>query len=608
MCGIFGTVGREDHRGLRDAALTLKHRGPDGFGEWTSPDRDVYLAHCRLKIIDLSEAGRQPMANEDGSIQLTFNGEIYNFLELRKELEAVGHRFASKSDSEVIVHGYEQWGAEVVRRLRGIFAFAVWDHPRRRLLLARDHLGVKPLYYAIHGSELIFASEPRALLPLMKQDRVVDQDGLFDFLRLGYVAGSRSIWQGISRLPAASTLLFERVDARATIQRFWSLPQTESVLSEGEAVDRADALVASAVGEQMVSDVPIGLFLSGGIDSSLIAAYANRGANAVDSFFVDFGDWGGSERGDAEAAAMHVGTRHHVDEIDPATLAPRTESDARLFFSAFDEPIADQSLLPTWHLARKTRRHVTVTLSGDGGDELFCGYSWYRQVKATPRRRLAWLVEGWRRRLGLGRQWPQGCAGQDEYYHLLHFPSFGLHELVQLFPSVFAARFEHRGGIPEQRHNPWSPRLTKHWQHVDIHSFLVDSNLARVDRASMAHGLEVRVPLLDHRIAEFAMSLPPALLESGDQGKPLLRRLAARNLPGSLCTKPKQGFSFPWHRLIEQATIHTALRNGSLVRLGLLDRAGLERWLGTPAHELKLWLLFVLENWSRNWLAPEFSE
>lgn len=291
MCGIFGVVGRYDHAGLREAALTLRHRGPDGFGEWSSPGREAYLAHCRLAIIDLSEAGRQPLANEDGSVQLTFNGEIYNFAELRAELIQAGHRFASNTDSEVIVHGYEQWGDDVVLRLRGIFAFGLWDERRRRLLLARDHLGVKPLHYTLHGGELAFASETRALLPVQNGVKTANVDSVLQFLRHGYVLGSNTIWQGIDRLPPAHTIAFEADSGRMEMRRYWAIDEAIEDALGGDAELQLRELLQASVNEQLVSDVPVGVFLSGGVDSSLVAAFATDALPRIDSFFVDFAGW-----------------------------------------------------------------------------------------------------------------------------------------------------------------------------------------------------------------------------------------------------------------------------------------------------------------------------
>jgi asparagine synthase (glutamine-hydrolysing) len=605
MCGIFGVVGRRNHDGLRKAALTLRHRGPDGFGEWVSDDRAVYLAHCRLAIIDLSEAGRQPMANGDGSIQLTFNGEIYNFKQLREDLTKAGHRFQSQTDSEVIVHGYAEWGDAVVERLRGMFAFALWDGKNRRLLLARDRLGVKPLFYALRGGELAFASETRALLPLLPAARQVNVDAMFQFLRQAYVGGALTIWQGITRLPPATLMVFDADRGTASMRRYWAYGETDPRWSEAVAADELEHLLAESVREQLVSDVPVGVFLSGGIDSSLVTAFAAKAAPNIDSFFVDFAGWEGSERDDAQTAAQHLGTRHHVSVIGRDVFGLADPDRARAVFSAFDEPLGDPAIVPTWHLAKRIREDVTVALSGDGGDELFGGYTWYQQVKASPRRRLAWRVEQLRRRIGIGRDWPNGCASQHEYFHLLQCPSFTRAELATLFPQWRVRANALDAGIGAAPHTGVDINHQRHWQELDLNTYLVDNNLARVDRASMAHGLEVRVPLLDHRIAEMAMSLPEVLVEASGAGKPLLRRLARGLLPARLLDKRKQGFSFPLQWLIAAPAVISALQDGALVRHGMLDAHGLQRWLATKPRsnqDFKLWLLFVLEQWARCWL------
>ncbi len=598
-------IGRRDHAGLREAALSLRHRGPDGFGEWASDDRIAYLAHNRLAIIDLSDAARQPMANEDGSIQMTFNGEIYNYLELRAELIAAGHEFRSRSDSEVIIHGYEQWGDGIVSRLRGIFAFGLWDQARKRLLLARDRLGVKPVYYSVLGGEFAFASESRALLPLMASPNSPNVAALLSFLRVGYVQGSQSIWDGVFRLPPATTLGFDAEQGTVAMHRYWTLPEATRAMSDEDAIAATSDLLTASVREELVSDVPIGVFLSGGIDSSLIAAVAAQARPGVESFFVDFPGWKGSEREDATAAAAHVGSHHHTSDIDAASFTLNDPQHAREFFHAFDEPMADISILPTWHLARVVRERVTVALSGDGGDELFGGYSWYRQVKATPRRRLAWFVERVRRRFGFGREWPEGCANQGEYYHLLHFPSFTKGELQLLFPQWCEQIAQLQAGIRIDPVAEAKGDIARQWQYLDVQSFLVDCNLARVDRASMAHGLEVRVPLLDHRLAELALSLPPELDASESGGKGVLRRVSAKYLPPKLQRKPKQGFSFPLDRIVATETMRSTVLDGELVRRGLLNPAGVHAFMAKVEPEFKLWVLFVLENWAREWLYKE---
>lgn len=599
MCGIFGMVSRRDHGGLREAALTLRHRGPDGFGEWSSPDRVAYLAHCRLSIIDLSEAGRQPMANEDGTLQLTFNGEIYNFKELRAELVAAGHRFASQSDSEVIVHGYEEWGDDVVTRLRGIFAFALWDEGRQRLLLARDGVGVKPLYYCMQDGEFAFASETRALLAARRGSRTAAPAAVMELLRYGYVRGAHSIWEGIARLPPASTLVFEAASGACKTRRYWCPPAQAGARDQAAATEELEALLADAVREELVADVPVGCFLSGGLDSSLVCSFAVGQSPGIRTYFADFPGWDGSERADAALVANHLGTRHHVDDI-PGGM--RVDSGASVF-DAFDEPIGDTAIIPSWHLSKAIARHVKVALSGDGGDELFAGYSRYQALPGSPRRRLAWFAETVRRKLGAGRPWPEGCAGPAEYFEFLMCPGFSTPELVALFP---AWQREAVASAPGVAASAPAAHDSRDWQLVDFDTYLVDNNLARMDRASMAHGLEVRVPMLDQRIIELALSLPASANPPANGGKLLLRRIAERRLPEQILRKRKQGFSFPLERFVSVPEMAHCVSQGALVGNGVLDRAALAAWLraGEGAHGLKLWLLYVLEQWAVRWLFP----
>ncbi len=603
MCGIFGIAGRREYAGLREAALTLRHRGPDGFGEWASEDAPVYLAHCRLAIIDLSDAGRQPMANADGSIQLTFNGEIYNFRELRAELEALGYRFESHTDTETIVHGYQAWGDAVVDRLRGIFAFALWDANRGRLLLARDRLGVKPLYYSLQGNELAFASEPRALLAAIPRLRAPEPAAVAEFLQHAFISGSQSIWRGVSRLPPASLLVFDAGTGAVDTRTYWSPPEVRPDWSIAAATEELEHLLEASVREELIADVPVGCFLSGGLDSSLVANYATRHAPRIRSYFADFPDWDGSERDDAQRVAAHLATTHHVEQISGFRLGGRDRSEADVF-DAFDEPIGDLAIVPTWHLSKAIRRHVKVALSGDGGDELFAGYRRYGVVDALPlRRHLAWCVESVRRRLGVGRDWPDGCANVDEYFRFLMCPGFSGSELRALFPQ-WASEFLD-GASEDASHLPNKRRSTRDWLLFDLEHNLVNNNLARADRASMAHGLEIRVPMLDHRLAELALSLPANLNPAGSSGKLLLRKIARKYLPPELLDKKKQGFSFPLMRYVSVPEMTQAIVGGVLVENGTLDRKALTTWLAAARggnHPVKLWLLYVLEQWAVRWL------
>lgn len=604
MCGIFGVIGRSSTDGLRDAALTLQHRGPDAFGEWSSSDGLVYLAHCRLSIIDLSSAGRQPLANEDGAIQVVFNGEIYNFIELRETLIARGHQFRSKTDTEVIVHAYEEWGDECVAHFRGIFAFGLWDANTRRLLLARDRLGVKPLFYSLHGRQLAFASEPRALLEISGYGRSLHIPAALQFLQFSYTTGTDTVWKGVHRLPPACVMSYDASHTTVRQRTYWSVPEAVTSRSLQDTVEQADALLEDAVSEELVSDVPVGVFLSGGIDSSLVTTFAAKASPHISSFCTDFVGWDRSELKDARDVAEHLKTTHHVCSIDrPSSILTNPKS-AREFFRTWDEPLGDPAIVPTWQLSQLTRKHVTVALSGDGGDELFAGYTPYFQVQATLRRQLSWFVERVRRQWGAGREWPSGCASDCEFYQMLHCPSFSHTELARLFPGwqqdiAFAEPGKlfhdliHRDATPLRR-----------WQLIDMKTYLVDNNLARVDRASMAHGLEVRVPMLDHRFVEFAFSLPENVCSQDGKSKLALRELTRKYLPPNVATKRKQGFSFPLDQVICRQEMQRTVRNGVLARSGVLDPVAFDQWIqASSSNDLnfKLWLLYVLEQWASCW-------
>ncbi len=362
MCGIFGVVGRANPGGFRAAAKTLTHRGPDGFGDWWSANHGVYLAHCRLAIIDLSEAGRQPMQNEDGTVQITFNGEIYNYRELRNELVSAGHVFRSQTDTEVIIHAWEEWGESSVDRLRGIFAFAVWDERQRQLTIARDRLGVKPLYYRLHGSELAFASEPRAILAMPNVTRSINVASALQFLRYSYTSGNDCIWNGIKRLPPGAVLNYQVDSATVRTSKYWSLPSETQTVNWASAVDEAESLISDATREQLVSDVPVGVFLSGGIDSSLVSTYSARSSPSINSFCVDFSGWDHSEAEDARLVAESIGTTHHTCVVDQAKCSFADPEIAEKFFLTWDEPLGDPAIIPTWHISRMIRKFVTVAL------------------------------------------------------------------------------------------------------------------------------------------------------------------------------------------------------------------------------------------------------
>jgi len=578
MCGIAGIV-HLDGRGVDRAELeamarTLVHRGPDDEGFYVSPCGSVGLAFRRLSIIDLS-GGHQPMSNETGDVWVAFNGEIYNYASLRRELADLGHELASDSDTETIIHGYEQWGPDGVSRLRGMFAYAIWDERKRRLVIARDRLGKKPVYLYCDGRRIVFGSELKALLAVPWVPRDLDLIALGQYLRFGYIPAPQSIYQGIRKLPPAHLMVATAEVQRVT--RYWDIPAAapQAYRDLDEAVEDIDTLLREAVAMRLHADVPVGAFLSGGIDSSLVVAMMTRASTRrVRTFSIGFGDQLFDELPWANQVAQHLGTDHHVE-----VLHPDVESTFITLVRHFDEPFADSSMIPTYLVSSAARRHVTVALSGDGGDEGFAGYDHYRAFLWA---RAAAACPGMPRAAGIAASLlPTAMKGEnlieriasgrslfDCYASTMSICSMRtLQRLVlpDLGPMILegprqAAREIYRGA----EWNDYDPvqaaqriDLTRGYLHGDI--------LFKVDMSSMANSLEVRSPLLDHVVIERAVTLPQAFKMNRTAGKLVLRRLAERYLPRSIVERKKHGFSIP---------LGSWLRGplAPLVREHLLDR------------------------------------
>lgn len=564
MCGIAGFASRHDR--FEPALLdrmrdVLAHRGPDDAGTmaWAvagSAVSDAHapcavgLGHRRLSIIDLSPAGHQPMKNEDGSVWIAYNGEFYNFGDYRQDLERAGHRFGSRSDTETIIHLYEQYGLEeTLRRMNGMFAFALWDGRKREMILARDRLGKKPLYYVqLDDGSLVFASEMKALLASGLVDRQkVDPEALDQFWTFGYTLGERTIYREIRRLPAAHWAVWR--DGQLSVREYWDCPFGVDVVQGRTGQQSADelcGLLADAVRLRLISDVPVGLFLSGGVDSSLIAAVAKKELGRdLDSYTVSFNVPGYDEAPYARRVAEHLRIRNTVLTVDE-DLKPSFPAIAR----SFDEPFGDFSCIPTFFLSKATREHVTVALSGDAGDELFAGYDSYRNglrlwgdaaLRAALRepRDLRGLVsDALRRRQGSVRGY---CRIErrvnDRFKRRLYKPSFRASVDSR---AVMDSREKWGGRVA-------SADALSQMQYIDAKTYLVDDILVKVDRMSMAVSLECRSPLLDHRIVEFAARLPrEAKVDDRGRGKRLLRALLSRYVPVDLVERPKTGFTPPW--------------------------------------------------------------
>jgi asparagine synthase (glutamine-hydrolysing) len=627
MCGIAGVVDASgawlDADAVQAMRESMRARGPDDAG--TFADGTAMLAFRRLSILDLT-GGHQPMATPDGAVTIVFNGEIYNFAELRRELESLGQRFVTRSDTEVILHAYQTWGSACVPRLDGMFALALWDAPRRTLLLARDRFGKKPLYYYADGARLAFASTLSALLEHPAVPRAIDRGALAEYLALEYVVAPRTILAGVHKLPPATQLSFA-ADGRVTTSRYWELrvDGDANTLTLDQATAELEARLAAAVRKRLVADVPLGIFLSGGVDSSTVAALAAR-ERAIDTFSIRFTDPSFDESRFARLAATHLGTRHHEEELSLEEAA-RIVGDLG---AILDEPVADGSIVPTYLLSRFARRHVTVALGGDGGDELFAGYPTYAahrlmqwvgplgrpslvRAGAALARRLPVSLDNFSFDFKLKKLLDGADAPPDErnYRWLGAFAPervravLGTDEELDVFASV-RARY----------HEPPSGAHLERVLYQDVGLYLCHSVLAKVDRASMAASLEVRAPLLDTAVAELAGALPLDWKLRRFDGKWILKRMARALLPSEIVDRPKKGFGMPigkWLRGELHDLARDALLDGdSLAASGQLARAEIERMLdehaaGTIDHRQRLWALLVLELWQRKNLKTATS-
>lgn len=608
MCGIVGQVNASnpiDHACFQRMCRALAHRGPDAEGVRFLTDNRVALGHRRLSIIDLSDDGLQPMATADGRWSITYNGEIYNYRELRRELEHHGHNFRSQSDTEVILYAYAQWGVECLSRLRGIFAFGIWDMSQQSLWLVRDHLGVKPLYYFHDSQRLIFASELKAILADNSIPRQVYLPAVHDYLTYGYIPHDRCIFEHMAKLPAGHYLLFQ--NGQLTIRSYWDVQYSGTITDEQEALAALQAQLQNSIQMQLVSDVPIGVLLSGGIDSSAITAYSRPAvAESLHSFTIGFAEQTNDESHYAAAVAAHFKTQHHHQQLNLHMAQRLLET----FPIVYDEPFYDSSGLPTYLVAQMARQTVKVVLGGDGGDEVFAGYRRYGYFTAAerlpiPRPILKTIAHG------LGQ--PLSRLPRLRFYAELlndqrRSPIEAYARHIAIIPPPQSAQLL---GISDDpfwllRHF-WQddyPRLTAA-QYLDLKTYLVDDILTKVDRASMAHGLEVRVPLLDYRLVETAFSIDARLIFAQHQRKYLFKKALQGVVPDFVLTTRKQGFAIPladWFSAGLGTTAKTLLIDGGLVQQGIIHAEPLQRFLNTASHE-QVWTLYALEAWFRQWAA-----
>lgn len=625
MCGIAGIIDplRPPQRPLVERMCSvMKHRGPDGEGFYI--DGPAALGHRRLSIIDLG-GGAQPISNEDGTVWLTFNGEIYNFKPLRDELAARGHVFRTKTDSEVIVHAYEEYGQGCLDKLRGMFAFAIWDSSKKELFAARDRLGKKPFYYRYSGRRLSFASELKAILQDESVPRELDPRAVADYFTYHYVPFPGTIFKGISKLPPGHCMKLSLGGGSGgdlfQIRRYWDVKyDPDHSLTEEDWVEAIRAKIEEAVRIRLVSDVPLGAFLSGGIDSSAVVAMMNRaGASPINTFSIGFREKDFSETGYARAVSERFGTTHHEMTVEPDAmeLLPQLAWD-------FDEPFADASAIPTYYVSRMARKHVTVILSGDGGDEVFAGYRRYLWANDMSRYD---LVPASMKRLVFGAPaalMPDGMRGKGALTHLSKDPfhryaGLNTHADVGYLEGLLSDELlgELKGlELPgywnirrfyESVDGDYLARI----QYSDTKTYLAEDILTKVDRASMLNSLETRAPLLDHELVELAARIPSAMKLRKNETKYMLKKALSGILPEEILYRKKMGFGVPlthWFKKDLKGYARDVLLSGQARSRGLFNPGYIEGMLDSHARKgrdvsARIWALLFFEHWCRNWLG-----
>lgn len=611
MCGIAGFIDREQSRASAEQLIermcqVIRHRGPDDTGSWTGDG--IALGMRRLSIIDVA-GGHQPIFNEDESILVVFNGEIYNYRELRRSLQERGHVFRTQSDTEVLVHAYEEYGDDCVNHLRGMFVFALWDRKRQRLLAARDRFGKKPLNYYWDGERLIFGSEIKSILQAGIA-REVNPMALDEYLVHRYVPAPNTLFKSVWKLPAAHILVYE--DGQVSTRRYWELsflPTCEDDLAT--AVERCQAMLKDAVEVRLTSEVPLGAFLSGGIDSSIVVGLMSQAmSRPVKTFSIGFDEEDYSELPYARRIARHFSTDHHEFLVRPDLVSVLPQ-----LAWAFDEPFGDDSMLPAYYVSKLAREHVTVVLTGDGGDEIFAGYTHYRDefalqripapIRALVSRGSLLLPGGMRGRQRLDNlrldpleRWKRSLAlfpNQPGTPHALYSPEYLAHLRGHDPYMLLCDRFAAAGQLD----------ITARQQYVDVQTYLADDILVKVDKATMFNSVESRAPLLDHHLAEYVSSLPSAIRMRNGTLKYLLKQVAAPLLPADILNRPKRGFSTPlkhWLNSDFADYAHDLLTSPRANQRGIFAPEYVRQLLDAPTVQAgrqskSIWVLLCLELW-----------
>ncbi len=630
MCGIAGWANLDSKKSSQNASEAvlhqmcerMKHRGPDSEGLWTG--ESVALGMRRLSIIDL-HTGEQPVYNEDKSIVVVMNGELYNFREVRNDLEKRGHKFETQTDTEILPHLYEEYGEAMLEHINGMFAFALWDKRKQRLFIARDRFGEKPLYYGVFDGKLIFASEPKVLLEHPSVKREINTDALRSFLSFDYVPAPASIYKNIYKLPAAHLLILEKGEVKT--RRYWNLTFHKNGNTPGveKAATDLRELLADAVRMQLVSDVPLGILLSGGVDSSTVAAFATQfSTERVKTFSIGFEEDSFDESKFAREVAAHLGTEHYEDKLSVERAADLISE----IGTWLDEPMSDGSLLPTFLLSRFVRKYVTVALGGDGGDEIFAGYPMYfghkmaRVYDSIPRILRAGVIEPIVNNLPVSTKnlsfdyKAKRFVAASKYdvvtRHHSWFGSFSIDQQSDLLTKDVLAHTSsdiYKGAKDLLKITDAETEIEQ-MQFLDMNFYMAEDILTKVDRASMAVSLEVRAPFLDPRVAQFAASLPLEYKLKGNKGKYILKKAVEPLLPKSILQRPKKGFGIPiaeWLKGRLNPLMHDLLAPERLKNQGLFDEKFVQKLIkehetSAASHHKQLWTLLVFQLWFDNFM------
>jgi asparagine synthase (glutamine-hydrolysing) len=594
MCGIAGWIewNGQVNRPLFDQMRdTLAHRGPDGAGSHFTADGRVALGHRRLAFLDLTDAGLQPMGLPNRELWITLNGEIYNYRELRTDLLAFGHIFQTQTDTEVLLHGYVQWGMDgLLAKLHGMFAFALYDGDGQKLHLVRDRFGIKPLYYHQVNERLIFASELKAIMASGLVPKEVDMAAFADYFVYRYVPSPYTIWKTVKKLPPAHRLEVSMVDGTSTLHQYWKLSYGSGRCDPQDLASDVGKLLATSVNEHSRSDVEIGAFLSGGYDSSAIVMYLAQQQTGVKAFSIGFKDWENSEDNYAAIVADHLHADLTTMKADNTMMGMLP-----LMPDVYDEPIADISILPTYLVSQLAAQKVKAVMSGEGADELFGGYNWQKEYYAR------WHPHGWKDKLRLLAKNPTPTAVED-YAGYMSMGRFNTENLQEMLCETHHDSLRSDADWFYRQH--YTPELTplRSIQHMDIKCFMGELVLTKIDRASMAHSLEVRVPFLDHRLFEKVFRYREEVCYNPSTTKYLLYENIKDHLPKSILNRGKQGFVGPDDVYMDVKFYQELLIGGKLIEDGIIQHRFVDRLLVEKDH-WRLWKLAVMEHWWRKWMS-----